>query len=190
MNTPRETILLTIDLLIWIIFVAYWLISAIGVKRNVKGTGWGRSFTIRIIAVIIIIFILQVTPVGQLLGDRFSYAVQVIGVILCAAGVAFAIWARYHLGRDWSGTPSMKEGHELVTSGPYKFVRHPIYTGVILALFGSGLVNGIIWLAVFVIFTIVFLRRISIEERYMMQLFPDKYPEYKKHTKALIPFVW
>lgn len=190
MSSHHEITLLTIDTLIWVAFVVYWGVSAIGVKKNIKGSGWGRSFILRILAVVAIVLILQATPQWEFLGYHFSYGVQVLGVILSAAGIAFAIWARRHLGRDWSGTPSIKEGHELVTSGPYRFVRHPIYTGVILALFGSGLVNGIIWMVAFVIFTIVFVRRIFIEERYMMQLFPNQYPEYKKRTKALIPFVW
>ena len=116
--------------------------------------------------------------------------VQLIGVILCAAGIAIAIWARVYLGRNWSGTPSIKEGHELVTSGPYRFVRHPIYTGMILAFLGSALVAGIIWSVVFLFFTINFLYRIPVEERYMTQLFPDQYPEYKKKTRALVPFIW
>lgn len=121
---------------------------------------------------------------------QFSYGVQILGVILCVLGLAFAIWARRDLGRNWSGTPSMKEDHELVTSGPYRFVRHPIYTGMILALFGSVLASGIIWLVIFIIFCINFLYQLPVEEKYMMQLFPNEYPEYKKRTKALIPFVW
>ncbi len=121
---------------------------------------------------------------------RLPAGVQALGAVLCVAGIAFAIWARWHLGRNWSATPSIKEGHELVASGPYRFVRHPIYTGIILALLGSALTNSVIWVAFFIIFTINFIARIPIEERYMLQLFPGEYPEYKKRTKALIPFVW
>jgi protein-S-isoprenylcysteine O-methyltransferase Ste14 len=190
MSTPPETILHLVDLLIWATFIVYWAVSAIGVKKNIKGNAWARSFGTRILAVIVIIFILQATSLGQLLDVQFGFGMQVAGIILCATGVAFAIWARRHLGRDWSGTPSIKEGHELVTSGPYRSVRHPIYTGMILALFGSGLVNGVLWIIIFAIFMVVFLMRIPIEEGYMIQLFPDQYPEYKKRTKALIPFMW
>lgn len=190
MHLPPQAILHIISLILWLTFVAYWVVSAIGVKKNIKGSSWGRSAGIRILAIVIVIFILQAMSLGHLLDGQFGLGVQVIGIILCAAGIAFAIWARRHLGRDWSGTPSIKEGHELVTSGPYRFVRHPIYTGMIIALFGSGLVNGIIWIIFFVVFTVVFLMRIPVEEGYMMQLFPSQYPEYKKRTKALIPFVW
>ncbi len=84
----------------------------------------------------------------------------------------------------------MKIDHELVTSGPYQYVRHPIYTGVLTALFGSGLVNGPFWMVVFVTGALVFAWRIRLEESYMMELFPDQYPEYRARTKALIPAVW
>lgn len=190
MNMPPELILHFIALLIWVTFIIYWAVSAIGVKKNIQGSSWGRSFVIRILLIIIILQFLQATSFAQFLDIQFSYGLQVVGVIILAAGVAFAIWARRHLGRDWSGTPSMKEGHELVTSGPYRFVRHPIYTGITVAFIGSALVNGFAWIIIFVIFTALLLFRIPKEEGYMMQLFPDRYPEYKRRTKALIPFVW
>src|SRR6185437_13420947 len=127
-------------------------------------------------------------PVGIPLGG--SLVTAILGLVFVAAGIAFAIWARIHLGRNWSGTPSIKKDHELVTSGPYRFVRHPIYTGIILALIGNVLVAGLPWIAALILFGVIFLFRIPKEEGYMMQLFPDQYPEYRKHSKALIPFVW
>lgn len=181
-----------VTLLLWIAFIVYWWVSAIGVKKNIEGRSWARGAGLRILFVVAIILILQasssITPSG-FWGYRFGYGTELAGAILCAAGIAFAIWARVHLGRDWSPTPSIKEGHELVTTGPYRFVRHPIYTGMILALFGSALVNGVVWFIVFVVFSVMFLWRIPIEEGYMMRLFPDQYPEYKKRTKAIIPFI-
>ncbi len=176
--------------LLWAMFIIYWLVSAIGVKKNVRTGDWARSAGIRILLVVVIIVLLQFSSAWNFLGYQFSYVVQIVGVVLCAAGLAFAIWARVHLGRNWSGMPSMKEDHELITSGPYRFVRHPIYTGILLALVSSALVSTAIWLLVAVIFFINFLYRIPVEEKYMMQLFPDQYPGYKKRTKALIPFVW
>jgi protein-S-isoprenylcysteine O-methyltransferase Ste14 len=183
----------TIISVFWIIFIAYWLVSAIGVKKNVKRSGaWARSAGIRLVFIIIILVFFSVLYRGYNYNNIFipSPAVQVIGVALSALGIAFAIWARVHLGRDWSGIPSMKEGHELVTSGPYRFVRHPIYTGILLAIFGSALVGGVFWIIVFIVSCVTFLYRIPVEEGFMMQLFPNTYPDYKKRTKALIPFVW
>ena len=179
-----------IVILIWIVFVVYWFVSAIGVKQNIKGGSWARSAVYRIALVVMVVALLQASSSWQVYAYRFNFDVQLAGTILCAIGIGIAIWARRYLGRNWSGTPSIKKDHELGTSGPYRFVRHPIYTGMFLALFGSALVAGVVWFVIFLVFTVMFFFRIPVEERYMMQLFPDQYPAYKKRTKALIPFVW
>jgi protein-S-isoprenylcysteine O-methyltransferase Ste14 len=184
------TIFNWIILVFWLVFMLYWFVSALNTKKDLKTGGWRRDAGIRILLTVAVIVLVQLTSYWHYLGYHFGTGVQVLGIVLCAAGIAFAIWARVHLGKNWSGTPSMKEGHELITSGPYRFVRHPIYTGMLLAIIGSALVAGVIWLAVFVIMSVNFLYRIPVEERYMMQLFPDQYPEYRKRTKALIPLIW
>jgi protein-S-isoprenylcysteine O-methyltransferase Ste14 len=179
-----------LTLILWLIFVVYWGISAIGVKKNVHGKNrWVRGVGFRIFLVVAVILLINFFGNYQTQAV-FGPAGQAIGVVLVAVGIAFAIWARRHLGTNWTGYPAMKENHELVTSGPYSFVRHPIYTGMLLAVFGSALVSGVIWLLFFIVFTIMFIWRIKVEEGFMMKLFPDVYPEYKKRTKALIPFVW
>jgi protein-S-isoprenylcysteine O-methyltransferase len=115
--------------------------------------------------------------------------IKIVGAVLCAAGIFFAIWARRHLGKNWSGYPSEKQEHQLITSGPYAKVRHPIYTGMLAALFGSALTLGFPWLVALIIVFVIFLYRIKVEERLMLKLFPSQYPEYIKRTKMLIPFV-
>jgi protein-S-isoprenylcysteine O-methyltransferase Ste14 len=177
-------------LILWFVFILYWIISAIGVKKNIRTKDWQRGAGIRILSVIAIIILLQVSSFWRFFQYQLNYNIQIVGVIFCALGIVFAIWVRRHLGRNWSGTPTMKEGHELITSGPYRFVRHPIYTGMLVALFGSALAGGLVWLVILVIFCVNFLYRIPVEERYMMELFPNQYPEYRTKTKALIPFVW
>jgi len=114
---------------------------------------------------------------------------DLIAIALCAAGIAFAIWARRELGANWSARPAINEGHALVTSGPYRVVRHPIYTGLLLATCGSVLIGGVLWWIVFLILCAVFAYRVRVEERLMMDRFPGDYPPYRKRTKALIPFV-
>jgi protein-S-isoprenylcysteine O-methyltransferase len=174
----------------WVAIIAYWLFSAFNAKKNLKTGDWARDAGIRVLIIIVIIVVFEIAPHSGFLGHQFGVAAQVVGTVLAVAGIAFAMWARLHLGSNWSGTPSIKEGHELVTSGPYRFVRHPIYTGIIVAALGSGFVVGAAWFVVFVVMGVNFLYRIPIEERYMMQLFPDQYPEYRKRTKALVPWVW
>ena len=105
-------------------------------------------------------------------------------------GITLAIWARRHLGRNWGMPMSLKEEPELVTSGPYKYIRNPIYSGMLLALLGTGLVLGLPWLVAFVACSIYFIYSSKVEEKIMAEQFPQTYPEYKKRTKMLIPFVW
>ena len=111
------------------------------------------------------------------------------GLILCLAGFALAVWARLHLGRNWGMPMTFKEGHDLVTGGPYGYIRHPIYTGMLLAIFGSALVTGPVLLAVFVGMAIYCVYSARTEEGLMMQAFPEQYTQYKRRTKAFIPFV-
>jgi protein-S-isoprenylcysteine O-methyltransferase len=183
----------------WAIFVVYWLISAVGVKRDIQSRGWLAARSLRIaVALLVLIFLLvrvfsRGQPIRPLRSLRFGPVnpfVGLISVLLCAAGIAYAIWARWHLGRNWSAVPAVKEGHELVTSGPYASVRHPIYAGMLLALLGTVLTLGGATVGIFVVCCIVFLWRVQVEERLMQQQFPGQYAAYRSRTKALIPFVW
>ena len=112
-----------------------------------------------------------------------------IGVALVLAGPAFAVWARVHLGGNWSGTVTVKQGHELIRSGPYAYVRHPIYTGLTTALLGttlaSGTLHAVIGLAIIVL---AFVRKSRVEEGFMREAFPGEYQRYSAEVPALIPF--
>jgi len=180
----------------WLAFIAYWVVSSIKVKKDLGRHGplW-LSVGVRLLIAIGIFLLLQVPFVRHAIReyfDRFSLAhttVMAVGSVLCVAGVALAIWARTILGANWSSRPATKEGHELITSGPYQLIRHPIYSGMLLAMLGTFLISGVPGLLVFVAFGAVVIYRIGVEERLMVQLFAEKYLQYKKHTKALIPFI-
>src|ERR1017187_7501034 len=102
-----------------------------------------------------------------------------------ATGLAFAIWARHTLGRNWSGNPTVKEGHELVETGPYRLVRHPIYTGFLLAIAGTGIGSGqVMQLFIFGTAFVLLWAKLRIEESLMLRQFPQTYPGYMKRTKA------
>ncbi|MCL4403777.1 isoprenylcysteine carboxylmethyltransferase family protein [Patescibacteria group bacterium] len=182
----------------WLAFLIYWTVSAIGVKKDtVSRKWWQRAWTRVVILVLAAIVLSQRhinigTSLGKigLFSPASSVALMAVGAALCWAGIALAIWARYHLGRNWSNHPDIKEGHELVTSGPYRLLRHPIYTGMLAALLGTALMVGWFWFIVFAVTAFAFVRRIRIEEGYMLGLFPDAYPAYVGRTKALVPFVW
>lgn len=186
-----------IILALWLAFLAYWAFSAIGVKRDIRRRAWLPSLVFRIAVAVIVVLLLRMTalrrPARSLPRVRIIPAnpvIELIGVALCAVGIAFAIWARWHLGRNWSSVPTLKEGHELVTSGPYARVRHPIYTGMLTAALGSALTLGGVALIAFVACCVAFLWRVPVEERLMQQQFPNDYPAYRARTKALIPFVF
>jgi protein-S-isoprenylcysteine O-methyltransferase Ste14 len=128
-------------------------------------------------------------------GDILTYyihnpIVQGIGAGLVYAGVAIAVWARYHLGSNWGMPMSEKEGAELVTTGPYAYVRNPIYSGVLLAIIGAALSLGLLWAIAFVPYAVYLIPSVFGEEKIMARLFPDTYPAYKARTKRLIPWVW
>jgi protein-S-isoprenylcysteine O-methyltransferase Ste14 len=179
--------------LFWLIFYAYWLISASNVKRNVRGTHRGWTVGVRIVLILSFFVMLRIHRFQRAEDMHETVAhdsiARGIGVILCAAGLAFAIWARRHIGRNWGVPMSVKENPDLVTSGPYALVRHPIYAGMLLAMVGSVLTLGIVWLIPFSVFCAYALYSAKAEERLMTKEFPEEYPRYQKNTKLLIPFV-
>jgi protein-S-isoprenylcysteine O-methyltransferase Ste14 len=193
----------TIMLLSWAAFLLVWGVSAFFVKRDVRGGGyaalWQRYWVLRLAAAALIIIV--AVRLGRRAGSSGAVflslgiftpplALRWAGAALTAIGISFAIWARIYLGRNWSPRPAVKEQHEFVTTGPYAYVRHPIYAGVILAALGSALTGSIFGIGMFVIISTMFALRINKEEQIMCKLFPSQYPEYQKHTKRLVPFVW
>ncbi len=118
-----------------------------------------------------------------------ALVVRLIGVVLFAAGLGLAVWARIYLGRNWGMPMTRKDEPELVTSGPYRFVRHPIYSGLLLGILGSALATSVYWLIGLVVVGAYFIYSAKVEEGLMTENFPAQYPGYKAKTKMLIPFV-
>ncbi|MBU6370976.1 MAG: isoprenylcysteine carboxylmethyltransferase family protein [Patescibacteria group bacterium] len=180
--------------MLWFIFILFWLVTAFSAKRKVR-TGWWKRETLLRLAiaacVVVIFLLLPAKNIGASYADSPAYGIlAALGIFLVAAGLGYALWARMNLGRNWSGYPSVQENHELVTSGPYRTVRHPIYTGIILALAGSLMVGAVGWIVAFFTITPILLLRIPAEEKIMRGLFPNEYPAYMKRTKRLVPFIW
>lgn len=118
-----------------------------------------------------------------------SFAVYWIGMVLLVSGLLFTVWAREHLGRNWSGIVTVKQDHELIRTGPYAYVRHPIYTGGLTAVLGTALASGTLRAFLgFVIIAIALIRKLRIEEQFMAETFPGTYEAYRRHVAALIPF--
>src|SRR6478672_12008263 len=192
-----------IILVSWAAFLLVWGVSAFFVKQDVRGGGyaaiWQRYWVLRLGVAVLIIFVAarlarRAGPSGAILFARSIFmpppALGWADAALTAFGTGFAIWARVNLGRNWSPRPAVKEHHEFVMSGPYAYVRHPIYTGIMLAALGTALIGTIIGIGMFVFISIMFALRINKEEKIMLALFPEQYPEYQKRTKRLVTFVW
>jgi protein-S-isoprenylcysteine O-methyltransferase Ste14 len=168
----------------WVVFWIYWLLAATQAKASVR-SGWGfRARGIAAIAAIIMFRALRGHSVSV-----HTLALGIIGAALFACGLLLAIWARLYLGSNWGMPTSQRVEPELVTSGPYRFVRHPIYSGLILALIGTALATSLYGLILVVIATAYFYWSATVEERNLTQTFPSDYPEYESHTKKLIPFI-
>ncbi len=184
----------------WAVFLLVWLGLSFFVKRDVRGGRSARAYQARIVVLAVLLIVVTRSSSRRQSGaNLFSNRLALftpspglvwIGAGLSAIGVAVAIWARLYIGRNWSPRPAMKEEHELVTGGPYAFVRHPIYSGLILAALGAALTGTVFGAIVFVAATAVFISRVGTEDRIMLELFPNAYLSYQSRTKRLIPFVW
>ncbi len=180
-------------LILWIAWGIYWLVAS----RNVKTTARRESPLSRaghVVPLILAALLLALPslPHGFLMGHvfRMTESGYLIGVAVTLAGLAFSVWARVHLGRNWSGIVTLKLEHELIRSGPYRLVRNPIYTGLLLAFIGTAIARdqwrG--WLAVIIAFAALW-RKLRLEERWLTEQFGDAYRSYREQVAALIPFL-
>lgn len=188
----RDTILFVTQCS-WYVLLGVWLIGAFTAKQEVRTQPIGPRI-VHSLTLLIGFFLIYTSTFGiGFLGQRFiprSDAVAEIGMVLTIGGIAFAIWARFFLGTNWSASPAVKAGHHLVRSGPYAIVRHPIYSGLLLAMLGTTLSIGK-WRCVLGLFVVAAAWHIKsrTEERYMEQEFGGEYQRYRQQVKALIPFV-
>lgn len=187
MNTTRYIIIAC-----WWIFVIVWLINAFRTKRTAErksllsslayriptGAGWWLLLVPKLPD----FMYRQVIP-------RTAFS-KIVGTAACVIGLVFTLWARQSLAGNWSSDVTFKQNHELVRIGPYQFVRHPIYTGLLVMFLGTaiyiGEVRGVISL---LLITFGFWIKLRQEERLLLRHFPDSYPAYQREVKALVPFI-
>jgi protein-S-isoprenylcysteine O-methyltransferase Ste14 len=176
----------------WIIFIVYWAISAFGQKPMAEQKGFLSSLIYRI-PLTLGGFLLWCPKFSGLLNLRLTPhtdLARVTGAVVCIFGLLVTIWSRWTLGGNWSSEVAFKKGHELVKTGPYRFARHPIYTGLLLMCLGTAIVVGQFhsWLG-FLLLCIGVWIKLKQEETLLLQHFPDEYPAYRKQVKALVPFL-
>ena len=187
-------VLATVMSIDWIIFIIYWIISARGTGKSLPYNP-KQFFGIRLFMIILaiaLLFVLHVLPKSirsHALGSTHT-STLVIGFIVFWLGFMFAVWARITIGKNWGMPMTKKQDTHLVTTGPYKYVRHPIYSGMLLMMIGSALVINIYWLMVLIVASVFFIYSARMEEKQLSKLFPSDYPKYRSHSKMLIPFVF
>jgi protein-S-isoprenylcysteine O-methyltransferase Ste14 len=173
--------------IVWVAFWFYWLVSAADAK-SASRSGRGAYVGSRVAIVVAVLLLLRLHVFRARTVPSTSWLLA-LGLLLFFGGLGLAVWARVYLGRNWGTPMSRKDDPELVTTGPYRKVRHPIYTGIITAMIGTALATSLLWLAVAVILGGYFIFSATREEKYMASQFPAEYPAYKQSTKMLIPYI-
>ena len=180
--------------MMWGCMLLFWLISSFMVKRSVKTEGIAnRIFYLFFFVLAGYLAFTNDIPFDflymKILPQQNGW--KITGFILCALGIAYAIWARAFLGKNWSGRVTIKQNHELITHGPYAITRHPIYAGILAGLTGYAFIEGLVkgYLAVGIII-IGMLIKIYREEKFLHEAFGEKYKTYSLTVKRLIPFIY
>jgi protein-S-isoprenylcysteine O-methyltransferase Ste14 len=178
---------------VWIAFLIYWQIKAIDTKTTQRLEP-AASRIIRVLVFVVVIVLLATTriPLRWLYFQLWPTGFWPfwLGAALTVAGILFAVWAREHLGRNWSRSVTIKQGHELITTGPYAVVRHPIYTGILAGFLGMAIavsqVRGFIALA---LMFLVSWHKLRMEEEWMRSQFGETYAAYARRTAAVVPYL-
>jgi len=175
----------------WIVFVAYWAISALKTRRTVRQESFVSRYGILFLEILGFVFLFSDVAGIGILGRRVverTYALAISGVALTWTGIAIALWARYHLGQYWSARITLKEDHKLIRTGPYAYLRHPIYSGLDLAAIGGVLaidrwrcVVGVIWII------LGYVIKAKREEALLRAQFGEEFAEHSEHAGFLLP---
>jgi protein-S-isoprenylcysteine O-methyltransferase Ste14 len=174
---------------LWALFWLAWLAAALTAKRATQSRM--RQFVGVRVALFVILVLIGRS--GAFKGHHSIVSnpfLQGTGMGLFLTGLGLALWARVYLGRNWGTPMSERVDAQLVTTGPYRYIRNPIYSGVILAAVGTGVAVSLFWLVAVVLVGAYFIYSATVEEHIMERLFPNDYPAYKRSTKMLIPFMF
>jgi protein-S-isoprenylcysteine O-methyltransferase Ste14 len=179
---------------LWIAWLAVWLIAALRTKQTARRESIGSRLAYTVLFVAGGFMLGKPQFLGPALEQRVhphTFGWYLVGLALLLAGLGFTIVARVWLGRNWSGTVTLKEDHELIRSGPYALVRHPIYTGLLIALIGTAIVVGR-WRALvgLVPFLAGLLLKMRKEEQFMTEAFGEQYARYRDEVPALVPYLF
>jgi protein-S-isoprenylcysteine O-methyltransferase Ste14 len=170
----------------WLAFWIYWLAASASAKAG--STRWGQFAGVRVGIFLVVLLLLRLRLLKGQAGVNNAW-LWGVGLAVFVLGLSLAIWARLYIGRNWGMPMSRKDEPELVTTGPYHAIRHPIYSGIILGMVGTAIAVSWYWVIAVVIMGAYFLYSAVHEERYLTEQFPAAYPDYKRSTKMLVPFI-
>ncbi len=178
---------------VWIVFVLYWRVKAADTKANQRLEP-AASGILRALIFLIAIALLSIPriPLRWLYVQLWpsGYWPFWLGAAITVAGLLFAVWAREHLGRNWSSSVTIKQGHELITTGPYAVVRHPIYTGILTGFLGMAIaISQVRGFIAFVLVLLALWLKLRMEEKWMRSQFGETYATYARQTAALVPYL-
>jgi len=176
---------------LWAFFALYWLVASFSVNKMRKREPWGQRLVFLLIFVGIC-YLIEIEATRSGISDRRFVPprpwIEWLGVALTAAGIAFAIWARNHIGKFWSASVSLREGHELIRSGPYARIRHPIYSGMLLAAAGTTLCSGKYGALLVLGFALIaVVMKAKKEEALLAGEFGAAFDEHRRRTGFLLP---
>ncbi len=185
-----NTLFIYITLGLWLLMTIYWLITA---KTNCQTRFSSELFSLaKLIGSGLVVYLPLL--IGGLISAKLypnNLWMDSVGIVICLLGVGLAVWARSVLGKNWSGRVMLQKEHHLITEGPYNLVRHPIYFGVLMAMFGSSLVIGQIFgLAYFIFSAFGLWIKSGQEEALLTTQFPNDYLQYKQKVKMLLPYLF
>ena len=182
---------ISVESWLWLIFALYWFIASRTTAKTKAKESLLSSLPRNAVLALGAVFLFGKWLSGGLLGRRFVPALPSIwaaGALLTIAGLALAFWARYHLGRYWSGQITLKEGHTLVCTGPYKYLRHPIYSGLLLAVMGTGLTIGLYRALLGVLLVALGLWwKARQEDAWLAAAFGEQFEQQRRRTGRLLP---
>ncbi len=176
----------------WFVFIVYWIVSSLKTKRIAERQSPAANLAHRLpVALSYWLMAYQrfPDPLNRPLLPRTELTMA-LGAAVCVAGLYITLWARRTLAGNWSSDVTFKENHELIRQGPYRFVRHPIYTGLLVMALGTAIEATRLhcWIGV-LIMGLGFWIKLSQEERLLLRHFPEQYPQYRREVKALVPWI-
>jgi protein-S-isoprenylcysteine O-methyltransferase Ste14 len=181
---------------LWLSLVAYWALSGRTMQRTIGCRWiWWREIAVRLGFFALVVLALRAAVLRQAWPNapphlfNTSTPLALIGLVVCVLGIGLAILGRAYLDPNWVTRRSDRNDLELITTGPYAFVRHPIYSGLLLAIIGSAIGQSVLWVLPLIVYGPNFILAARREEKLLLEQFPERYPAYMRRTKMLLPFV-